>query len=381
MIGFCSFSARMARPRRIENYQFGFPSTRQFCFFRRPSGRPIIFALVLIALTFCFLEAVGVCDSPEFDAILSKIQSEREKLESWHVTISWTKKCTAGEKTTEDKLIELEYWLDGNRWRIDRSEMRINSGPEAFEGLASNKFSESSKRYENRVVRNADGFFVVGPSTDFLQIDEPTANDYTTMFDVRALGLGLLVALNHQLSLTELVQGYQFCEFPKNVNLDGDYATLTIGPYDSKLLDFFEIVVNLKDGATPTKVRLFEGSDQQEAEIANVEWSLKKDLWVPSRFVYALKGRKMQREWELIFEWKSVNESIDDDVFDLRKINPKAKFVLRDVGKETVATKLFETELVRKKTTGTGFRPSFIFGSVMVCLILLYIFRYQGKKA
>lgn len=264
----------------------------------------------------------GSDDDLEYRTFWEAVLNERQKLKSWHLTAVYNTRVKShvdsdpdAEKWV-DQVRRIEYWKDGESFRFD---------------------SKTDAGNELVAIKNSDGYFVSTWDSDVLVVSEEKALGYMEFFDVRSAGLGLEVEFAHRYTLEELTRAYRDTKFKHSLTaIDENNSVVEIGPFPDGAMNF---VLRFQDPGA--KVIHAESTDGVNKPMwVDVSWTKLGECVLPQKLILCTDVREFTRERIFEFTWKSVNESIPKDVFDLAHANPKSKFIIRDIDGKTEYTRI-----------------------------------------
>ncbi len=264
--------------------------------------------------------------------LLSGVRSERERLQRGVVHAHGRKviDSSAGKPRTESNRLEGEVIVfcafDASKGllRFDRTE------PEPVAGGAGSSRSWHPQIFGGKYVRTPDQqmrWHVGNDRVEVHGIKEPNIGNMVRPFDVRVLGL---------VALPTLREGR---EFPSVMELYDSYATADTEVVLEKaelyklrwVLDKKTDVqavlwLDEKRGFSPVR---YEFRDRQGAEsrilwLSEVSWSRLAGVWVPKSA--RLESRSTPPSittYEFAFDWKSVNEPLDERLFTIEGMDLK----------------------------------------------------------
>ena len=258
----------------------------------------------------------------EYRTFWEAVLNERQKLKSWHLTVIYNTRVMShiDSDSNADKWVEevrrIEYWKDGESFRFD---------------------SKTDAGNELVAIKNSDGYFVSTWDSDVLVVSEEKVLGYMQFFDVRSAGLGLEVEFAHRYTLEELTRAYQDTKFKHSLTaIDGNNSVVKIGPFPDAAMNF---VLRFQDPGA--KVIHAESTDGVNKPMwVDVSWTNLGLCAVPEKLMLCTDAPEFTRERIFEFSWKSVNEPIPKDVFDVAHANPKSKFIIRDIDERTEHTRI-----------------------------------------
>jgi hypothetical protein len=335
------------------------------------------------------LQATALAADPnEVEFILRGISAARQELRSGQYEAIGTQSTVdqAMPKNDFSGAIKINCAFDERRIRVDNSE-------EGFVPISKNADATTAKRttITRKYFRTADQSVAWVTYTDRINITKPDGPMFGRFrfFDVKAMGLydWRHIAPNRATTLEEILGAYQKNGLTKSVDTSDPQSVKLSFLHDTNNRgDELRYWVSPKEGFSVlrSEIRTRNGTETAGQWTVNEEsrtsWDQIKGVWVPIHCEMRLLKTVSEQNISLDFKWKSVNEALDDSLFNWKDFNAPASIWVVDsrYGEPVVVRNPKERNLI---VAVSPLRLWLILLNAAVVLFLVLIYLYRRKLA